>query len=244
MLEVKNLQKYFGGIKAVDGCSFKVFSNTITALIGPNGAGKTTVFNLICGLSKPDQGQILLAGNNLVGLPAYKRAHLGIARTFQMVRMFQNLTIKDNLLLALEKADQKFWSSFFNSGGEDRDEIKKVLDLVGLDKKENVLSADLSYGQQKLLTLACALLKPHKLLMLDEPVAGVNPVLRDKLKDILLELKKDGETIFLIEHDMDFVMAIADRIIVLDMGKVLVDGTPEEIKRNKKVLEAYLGEQI
>lgn len=226
MLELCNVGKRFGGIKAVDGCTFSVGNNTITSLIGPNGAGKTTVFNIISGLSKPDNGRIKLLDKDITNLPAYKIAQAGISRTFQLTKVFRNMTIRDNLLIAKKANDE---------------EMKKVLARVHLHKSLDTIASELSYGQQRLLEIARAVLMPHKLLALDEPTAGVNPKVRHELKAILRELKKTGNTVLLIEHDMEFVMDISDEVIVLNEGKVLKKGNPKEIVKDKEVLEAYLG---
>src|SRR3989344_4013783 len=193
MLSLKNVSKSFGGVKAVDRCSFEVKKNTITSLIGPNGAGKTTVFNIISGLTKPDFGTIRLIAKNITGFPAYKVAQSGISRTFQLTKVFRNLSIKDNLSIAKRTNES---------------EMQKVLDSVYLSKPLDTLAGELSYGQQRLLEIARALLMPHSLLMLDEPTAGVNPKVRNELSSILRKLKKEGKTVLLIEHDMEFVMSI------------------------------------
>lgn len=226
MLELKNISKSFGGVKAVDRCSFEVEENTITSLIGPNGAGKTTAFNIVSGLTKPDSGKIKLLGKDITDMPAYKIAQTGISRTFQLTKVFRNMSIKDNLLIAKNTNEE---------------EMKKVIGSVYLHKPLGTIASELSYGQQRLLELARALLKPHFLLMLDEPTAGVNPKIRQELKSILRKLKKEGKTVLLIEHDMDFVMDISDTVIVLNEGKVLKIGKPKEITKDKRVLEAYLG---
>ena len=226
MLSLKNVSKRFGGIKAVERCSFEVEENTITSLIGPNGAGKTTVFNITSGLTRADSGTIKLSGNDITNRLPYKIAQAGISRTFQLTKIFKNLSIKDNLLIAKKT---------------NYDEMKKMLESVYLHKPLDTIASELSYGQQRLLELARALLKPHSLLMLDEPTAGVNPKIRQELKTILRNLRKEGKTIVLIEHDMDFVMDISDIVIVLNEGKVLKIGKPREISRDKRVLEAYLG---
>lgn len=226
MLSLKNVSKSFGGVKAVDRCTFEVKDNTITSLIGPNGAGKTTVFNIISGLTKPDSGSVELINKDVTSLPAYKIAQSGISRTFQTTKVFRSMSIRDNLLIA-KKTDEK--------------DMKKALESVFLNKPLGTIASELSYGQQRLLELARALLKPHALLMLDEPTAGVNPRIRQKLKQILKDLKKEGKTALLIEHDMEFVMDISDTIIVLNEGKVLKIGKPKEIREDKRVLEAYLG---
>jgi ABC-type branched-subunit amino acid transport system ATPase component len=226
MLHIKNISKTFGGVKAVDKCTFEVVENTITSLIGPNGAGKTTLFNIISGLTKADSGKIKLDGKRITNMPPYKIAQAGISRTFQLTKVFRNMSIKDNLLIAKKANDE---------------EMKEVLDSVHVHKNINVVASELSYGQQRLLEIARALLMPHKLLMLDEPTAGVNPLVRKDLKSIFKNLRKDGKTVLLIEHDMDFVMDISDKVVVLNEGKVLREGRPKQIVKDKKVLEAYLG---
>lgn len=245
MLQIKNLKKYFGGVKAVDGCTFEIPDGRITALIGPNGAGKSTVFNLISGNVTEDSGAIHLDDNILNGMPIHKRASMGLSRTFQTVRLFKNLSIEENLLLAINPKDQNFWESFWRK--EDdllKFKIQEVLSLVGLDKDKATRACDLSYGEQKLLELAKAFLFPHKILMLDEPVAGISPVLREKLKKIMKMLKLQRETILIIEHDMNFVFEVADIVIVMNQGKVLTQGSPSKIQKDAKVLEVYLGQQL
>ena len=226
MLAVKNISKSFGGIKAVDRCTFTVEKNTITSLIGPNGAGKTTLFNIISGLTKSDFGRIRLDGKNITNMPAHKIAQAGISRTFQLTKVFRNMTIKDNLLIAKKTGEG---------------EMKRMLESVYLHKSLKAIASELSYGQQRLLEIARALLMPHKLLMLDEPTAGVNPLVRKELKSILKNLRKEGKTVLLIEHDMDFVMDISNVVVVLNEGKVLRVGKPKQIVKDKRVLEAYLG---
>jgi len=226
MLLLKNISKSFGGVKAVDKCTFEVEENTITSLIGPNGAGKTTVFNIISGLTKPDSGAIRLENKNITGMPAYKIAQSGISRTFQLTKVFRNLSVRDNMLIAKKTND---------------DEIKKILKSVYFEKSLDTIASELSYGQQRLLEIARALLMPHSLLMLDEPTAGVSPIVRQELRKILKNLRKDGKTILLIEHDMEFVMDISDTVIVLNEGRVLKEGRPKDIVKDKRVLEAYLG---
>ncbi len=244
MLSISNLTKHFGGVKAVDGCSFEIEQGLITALVGPNGAGKTTVFQLISGLHEADAGTVTFHEHDLLLLPAWQRARLGISRTFQLSRVFKNLSIEDNLLLALREGDDRLGAMFLRGDRVDQsehDRVKESLAFVGLDKDPQTIVTDLSYGQQKLFDLARALLNPHSLLMLDEPVAGVNPVLREGFKTLLKGLKARGETILLIEHDMDFVRAVADHVIVMDQGTVLAQGAPEAVLCDARVLEAYLG---
>jgi ABC-type branched-subunit amino acid transport system ATPase component len=228
MLKLEAVSKKFGGLQAVSDCSFEIKKGTITALIGPNGAGKTTIFNLILGVIKPDSGKIYFNDLLINNLPIFKRVRLGISRTFQSVRLFKNLTVGDNLSLV--------------SG--DKEAIRKTISFLGLETDLDFPVSGLSFGQQKILALARALLLPHQLLMLDEPVAGVNPLLREKFKRIFQELRDKGETIFLIEHDMNFVMNLADYVIVMAGGKVLAKGSASEVQKDPQVLESYLGEQI
>lgn len=245
MLKIINLKKYFGGVKAVDGCNFEVKEKTITALIGPNGAGKSTVFNLISGVLKTDSGKVIFNNNNITNLRIAKISNLGISRLFQKSNLFNNITVKENLLLALDNEDTKFWKNLmgFNKITKDKEEIiRKALKQVNLEQFENTQTKDLSYGQKRLIELQRAILNPHKFLMLDEPVAGVTPKLRQEIAKVLLKLKQQGETILLIEHDMGFTLGIADEVIVMEKGRVIAQDRPDEIKNNPEVLEAYLGE--
>jgi len=226
MISVQNLDKHFGGVYAVRNCTFTVKEGAITSIIGPNGAGKTTLFNLVCGMIKPDAGRILFKGQDITRLPTHLISRVGISRTFQQARLFKNMTVKENLQLAKKSDD---------------DEVKAILKKVHFPLDMNTRASDLSYGQMRLVEMARALLKPHNLLMLDEPTAGVNPKVRQELKQILLKLKKEGNTILLIEHDMEFVMSISDEVIVMAGGTVLTRGTPKKVQADKRVLEAYLG---
>lgn len=245
MLKIKNLSKHFGGVKAVNNCSFDIKENNITALIGPNGSGKSTVFNLISGVLKEDLGNILYDKIDITHFSPEQVSNVGISRLFQKSQLFNNLTIKENLLLAIDNEDTKFWKNLLGKNKttkEKEERINEMLKLVKMESFSNKLGRELSFGQKRLIEITRTILNPHKLLMLDEPVAGVNPKLRKKISEILLDLKKKGETILLIEHDMNFALNLADEVIVLDEGKVIAKGTPKKIKSNKKVLEAYLGE--
>lgn len=242
ILEIKNISKSFGGVKALDGTNIQIGKGKIISIIGPNGSGKTTLFNVISHLLNRDRGEIYLEKENITEKEDFQVSRDGISRTFQDVRLFRNLTIKDHLEIALGDGDEKLFRSVFGKREDRLGRIKEILDLVGLNKSLDTYATDLSYGQRKLLDLAVAIAKPHSLLMLDEPVAGINPQLRESIKDILRKLNKEGETILVIEHDMNFVMDLADYIYVLDYGKVIAEGKPKEIQNNKKVLEAYLGE--
>ena len=240
-MKINNISKNFGGIKALEACSMEISSKKITSIIGPNGSGKTTLFNIISRLIKPDEGEIMFNEKNIISMEDFEVAKFGISRTFQEVRLFKNLNIQDHLEIALAENSEYLFKSLAKKEKNKDDKIQEILDLVGLDKSVDSYVSDLSYGQRKLLDLAVSLAKPHSILLLDEPVAGVNPILRNKIKDILRALRKKGETIILIEHDMNFVMDLANYIYVLDYGKVIAHGLPKNIQRNKKVLEAYLG---
>ena len=242
ILKVNSVSKSFGGVKALDHCSLEIEKGKITAIIGPNGSGKSTLFNTISRLVINDKGNINFNENKTDGMKPFDVANLGISRTFQEVRLFKNLTIEEHLNIALSFDDEKLIKNLFYKENNFRDRIKEVLNLVELDKPLHTYASNLSYGQRKLLDLAIAIAKKHELLMLDEPVAGVNPRLRNEIKSIIRKLNKKGETILLIEHDMNFVMDLADKIFVLDAGSVIAEGNPKQIQSNKKVLDAYLGE--
>lgn len=245
MLKIQNLKKHFSGVKAVNNCSFEIKPQAITALIGLNGAGKSTVFNLVSGILKADAGKIIFNNKNITNSSIEKISNSGVSRLFQQSRLFNNLTVQDNFLLALNNEDTKFWSSFISlreTSADKKNKAAKILKLITMENFADTLARDLSYGQKRLVELGRAILNPHKFLMLDEPVAGVTPKLREKIAEILLMLKNRKETILLIEHDMNFTFKIADDIIVLERGKVIAKGKPSEIKDNPKVLEAYLGE--
>jgi ABC-type branched-subunit amino acid transport system ATPase component len=245
MLSFFNVSKRFGGVKAVDHCSFSVSPHRITALIGPNGAGKSTAFNLISGVFGPDEGKISFEGADITDALPHEIARKGISRMFQRSSLFLNLTVMENLMLAGHPTDASFWASVVFPRSRENELEKKALDalrLVGMSAIAHKTCGELSFGQRRLVELARCLMSPHSFLMLDEPVGGVNPVIRKQIARLLIDLKAKGETVLLIEHDMSFTLSIADRVIVLDEGKVIAEGTPSAIKKDKKVLEAYLGE--
>jgi branched-chain amino acid transport system ATP-binding protein len=246
-LVVKKLNKSFGGVTAVKNCSFTVKNGSITGLIGPNGAGKTTIFNLITGLFKASDGDATFKGEPLLSLQPFEIARLGIARTYQMLRIFPELTALENLMLAHPGRGEGIFDSFFRrtvvkeEERTKRERAKALLKLVTLEQFADTKAGALSYGQQKLLDIARCLATEAELLLLDEPVAGVNPTIRVKVKELLKALKREGKTIVLIEHDMSFVMDLCDEIVVLDHGVEIAIGPPSKIKKNKKVINAYLG---
>lgn len=248
MLEVVDLEKNFGGIKAVDGCSLKVEQGSITGLIGPNGAGKTTLFNLITGFYTPDGGEIWFSGERIGGLAPHKIARRALTRTFQIPRELKEMTVLENLMVVPEnQVGERIWNSFFRPGvvrrqeRELRDEALEVLEFVELIDLANEYAKNLSSGQKKLLELARTLMAEPKMILLDEPGAGVNPTLMKKLTRNIENLRQRGKTFFLIEHDMDLIMNLCDTVIVMNKGRQLAEGTPDEIKKNESVLEAYLG---
>ncbi len=244
MLKIKNIVKRFGGITALDKCSFDVKKGKITALVGPNGSGKTTLFNIISGVLKPDSGKVLFVDKDIVGMKPHDISNRGISRSFQEIRLFDNLTVRENLVLATDNKDTNLLKSILNQNKLTEKQfqaIERILLDLSLKEKENESAKKLSFGQKKLLELARALINPHKMIMLDEPVSGVNPTIKSKIRQILLNLKKQKETILLIEHDMHFVLNIADWVVVLDEGKIIAKGKPTKIKKDKMVTEAYLG---
>ncbi|MFQ6066533.1 MAG: ABC transporter ATP-binding protein [bacterium] len=248
MLEVVDLEKSFGGVKAVDRCSLKVKQGSITGLIGPNGAGKTTLFNLITGFYEPDGGEIWFKGERINGLPPHKIARKALTRTFQIPRELREMTVLENLMVIPEnQIGERIWNSLFRPGvvrrqeRELRDEALEVLEFVELIDLANEYAKNLSSGQKKLLELARTLMADPKMILLDEPGAGVNPTLMRKLTRNIERLRERGKTFFLIEHDMDLIMNLCDTVIVMNKGRQLAEGTPKEIKENETVLEAYLG---
>lgn len=241
LLEVQELSKYFGGIRAVDRCSFTVEEGSITALIGPNGAGKTTVFNLISGLLKLDTGMILLNGKQIDGMQPHQITRRGVRRTFQITRELMEMTVLENMVV--QSPTNGFMELFKGSILRDeRDRAMELLDFVGITHLANEKAEKLSYGQKKLLEFTATLMKEPQLILLDEPAGGINPTLLEEIIDRIRLLNKQGITFLIVEHNMDLVMSLCEPVIVMAYGKVLAEGRPETIQNNKEVLEAYLGE--
>lgn len=236
ILSVAGLGKRFGGIVAVDDVSFSVRRGAVTGLIGPNGAGKTTVFDLLTGMQRPDAGTVLFDGTPVTRLPAHKISRLGIGRTFQSVRVFGRLSVRDNVRIA-----ERNGARVDAIRSEDR--VMAAIEFVEMGDHAAVPAARLSYGQRKLVELAMVLVQAPKLIMLDEPVAGVNPGLIDRLADIFRRLIADGITILLVEHNIRFVTDLCEHIVVLASARTLVEGTPRDIMANPDVLEAFLGSE-
>jgi ABC-type branched-subunit amino acid transport system ATPase component len=243
-----HLSRSFGGIRAVDGCSLAVRRGTITGLIGPNGAGKTTLFNLIVGLYAPDAGEIWLGGERIDGLPPHLVVRKGLVKTWQVPREFKNLPVLDNVILAAgnhpgEHLSQLFLKPFvaWAREGDIEEAARKVLDTVGLQLLAETPAKNLSGGQKKLLELARALMTRPAMILLDEPMAGVNPVLAGQLMDLIGRLREQGHTFFLVEHDMETVMSRCDWIIVMHEGRTIAEGLPKAVQENPLVLESYLG---
>ncbi|MCO5100337.1 MAG: ABC transporter ATP-binding protein [Burkholderiaceae bacterium] len=248
MLEVRQLVKEFGGLRAVDGVSFTLRANTITGLIGPNGAGKTTLFNTIAGVHRPDSGSISFGGTSIGGLAPYRIFDEGLVRTFQIPRPFAGMTVLENCMLVPQRqAGERFWNNWFARGRVReqeravRERAREVLDFVGLARLAGEYARNLSGGQQKLLELARVLMSEPRLVLLDEPGAGVNPTLLATIVDKLRELHARGITFLVIEHNMDLIMNLCDPILVMAQGKLLLEGPPAAVRSDARVLEAYLG---
>jgi len=248
MLKVENVHKSFGGILALNGVTFSVEPNSITGLIGPNGSGKSTLFNVISGFYNKDRGEIYFKGKKIEGIEPYRIAMLGVGRTFQISEVPEKMTVLENLLLAPKsQIGEGIFNVFLHPLKIKRENEKllkdayEILELVQLYDLRNEYAGNLSGGQKKLLSLGRILMSDPILLLLDEPTAGVNPTL---IRDLIVAIKnlraEKGQTILLVEHNMKVISEICDRVIVLDFGKKIAEGTPEEIQKNEKVLEAYL----
>ena len=248
VLDVRNISVSFGGVKPVQDVSFTINENTFTSVIGPNGAGKTSLFNLLSGMNKVSSGEILFKGQAIQSIHAHKIAQKGLVRTFQGAKVIRRLTVAENLMLAVQDNPGDKLTGFFNPRARKsfeakaREEAMRRLDQVGLTKFADEYAGILSGGQRKLLDLSRALMAGPTMLLLDEPFAGVNPTLVEKLLTVLAALRKEQAiTFLLIEHDLETVMNISDRVIVMADGKIIADGLPNSIYENDLVIDAYLG---
>jgi len=240
MLQARGLDKSFGGIRAVNDCSFDIEEGTITSLIGPNGAGKTTTFNLINNVIKPDSGSVKFEGTNITNKMPHKLTRLGIGRTFQVTRALDDMTVLENMVVGSSTDNLRaiIGSRMLDS------EIERALSLlefVGIEQYAYSRAELLSYGQRKLLEFSAVLMSNPRLVMLDEPAGGVNPALLERMVDRVRQLNGQGLTFFIVEHNMDLVMDLSDSVIVMAHGEVLIHGTPEEVQNDGRVLDAYLG---
>ena len=248
LMRVQSLHKRFGGVQAVRDISLTVPKESIFAIIGPNGAGKSTLLNLMSGLYQPDAGRIVFDGIDLVGLPAHARARLGLARTFQKIRLFRRLSVLENVVAAFHIHHRiPAWQyvvhgkDFARDRARCRDKALSLLAFVGLETRASAPAGSLAYGEQRMVELARALATTPRLLMVDEPAAGLNAAEVERLIERVRLLRARGITVIVVEHNMDLVMQIADRVLVMDYGQYLFDGAPAEVQANPAVIAAYLG---
>ncbi|MEZ0580920.1 ABC transporter ATP-binding protein [Nocardioides sp. MH1] len=248
LLEVDNVTLRFGGLTALDQVSFEIREGEILGLIGPNGAGKTTCFNAMTGVYQVTSGEIRFDGARLAKMKRYKITKLGMARTFQNIRLFKSMTVLENVMVGTDAHSKVgFWDALLRTPrhrrteAASREEAMRLLALVGIKARPDELAANLSYGDQRRLEIARAMATGPKLLCLDEPAAGFNPAEKAKLMELIRKVRDEGYTVLLIEHDMRLVMGVTDRIVVLEFGKKIAEGSPAEIRDNPAVIAAYLG---
>jgi branched-chain amino acid transport system ATP-binding protein len=250
LLETRHLMKHFGGIMAVSEISLSIERGEILGMIGPNGSGKSTFVNLLTGIYKPDKGQTIFKNQDITTLPVHRITEIGIARTFQNLRVFQNISVMTNILIGRHAQIQNsLWDvylrplSAWKREKAAREKALEFLSLANLTDRKDELAKNLPYGEQRLLEICRALASEPELLLLDEPCAGMNPVEMDTLAAFIQKIKASGTTVFIIEHNMRFIMSVAERIVVLNMGKKFKEGTPSEIQSDSGVQSIYLGEE-
>lgn len=241
IMTIAGIEKSFGGVRALTDCSFTLRKGSITALIGPNGSGKTTLFNCITGFYEPDRGEVLVRGTPVTGRRPSDIVHLGVMRTFQVTRIFRRMTVLENMIVPIRQLTVR---SLFSPaiGGQERARAEELLEFFGLTRLRGHQAGSLSFGQQKLLELAAALMANPDVVMLDEPAGGLNPVMIEKLAEYVRELNGRGVTFLIIEHNMGFVMGLCDPVIVMSRGTVIAQGSPAAVRDDPIVLDAYLGD--
>lgn len=241
LLEARDICKAFGGIRALDTCSISVEEGSITGLIGPNGSGKTTMFNVVTGYESVDSGQVSFQGRPITNAAPDKVFRQGIGRTFQLTRVFSRLTVLENMHVAAQRSTLRGLFGRWSSGNEHKRALE-LLDFVGLTSLKDLPAGNLSYGQKKLLEFAFVLIAEPRVILLDEPAGGVNPTMINYLAERIRALNERGVTFLVVEHNMEFVMSLCDKVMVMHRGTRIAEGTPEEVRANPAVLEAYLGD--